>query len=68
LQQRAREQPVEIAFVGEDHIGFWQCYHGGGRLVQPDARGERGVSIHFARTPRWLEDEFCPKARVGHGD
>jgi hypothetical protein len=33
LQQRAREQPVEVALVGEDHIGFWQRFHGGGNLI-----------------------------------
>jgi hypothetical protein len=47
LQQRARNQTVEVAFVGEDHIWFWQGIHGGGNLIQLQTRGEPETDVVF---------------------
>ena len=43
LQQHTREEPVKVAFVGDDDFGSRQIRHGGQRLVQDGGQSERGI-------------------------
>jgi hypothetical protein len=55
LQQRARDQAVKIAFVGENNVGFWQRFHVGGNLIQLNARGEMETRTFVALWRRHIK-------------
>ncbi len=60
LQQHARQQTVQVAFVRDDHFRLGQRRHGGGRLIQAGAQGERGISRNSFAGQKLLKSARFP--------